>query len=261
MHPNNLTVCLYTSSKGHFGRSTYQRTVQSLLAQVPASSWGDLLSHIKVDPTPEGEAKAKEMAAFLREHGFHGRTTVGQWRHNDDSHQLGFLQDQMTLLGHVTTPYIYFSEDDWQVRPYEFDLEYWLHEAVSILDKDPSIVQVRIPRFTNEMDRINGLKAKHNIDGRAVMDLIESRWFRQNDWSNHPHVARTRDLRAALTFIAKTNLPRHSEHGMGRAMALLSWNETGLPFACFNPEMIRCGHIGVASPAEEDDLTKPLIAT
>ena len=64
-------------------------------------------------------------------------------------------------------------------------------------------------------------------------DITESR---SGDWSNNPYVARTRDIRAALTFVKNSNLPKHSEHGLGRAMAALGWCD--LPFAFFDPSII-----------------------
>lgn len=196
------------------------------------------------------------MGTWLEKRGFVVSQPRGDWRHGDASHQEEYLKDMFGLVGTVITPYLLHVEDDWIIAPYTHTLDYWLHEATSLLASCPEIVQVRIPRFTNEFDRIRGLHAKHGIDGRAAWGGSD-KWFGANDWSNHPYVARTRDLRAALTFVMSTNLPKHSEHGLGPAMKLLSG--APLPFACFNPDMIRVGHLGVAHPEEEDDLCKPLL--
>jgi hypothetical protein len=101
------------------------------------------------------------------------------------------------------------------------------------------------------------LKAKHGIDGKAEWSKGEE-FFYHNDWSNNPFVARARDFRAALQCVFKTNLPKHTEDGLGTAMKLLSDSE--LPFICFDPNRIRCCHIGT-KPEDEDDPTKPLFAT
>ncbi len=161
----------------------------------------------------------------------------------------------------MTQPYVALLEDDWIVRPYQFELAYYLQRATDLLARDPGVMQVRIPRWSNEKDRIRALPVKHGLDGR-VQDL-DAQTFAQTDYSNHPSIMRTRDLRAALTLVMRGQVPAHSEHGMGQALKMLSWTGgagSGLPFVCFEPHLIRCGHLGTL-PGEEDDLNQPLLAT
>ena len=259
MFRNPITVCLYTSTKGHFGKTDiYEQTVKSLFDQAPKEVWGALLANVKEGGTMADAIIGAGMAQWLEAKGFTVCNPKGEWRHGDHSHQEEYIKDMMSLISMVKTQYILHMEDDWIIKPYINCLEYWIHEATSILATHPEIVQVRIPRYSNELDRINGLFKKHGIDGRAQWEE-SNKWFFQNDWANHPSIIRTRDLRAALTFVMNTNLPKHSEHGVGAAMKLLSG--APLPFACFNPDMIRVGHLGVAHPVEADDLSKPLMAS
>lgn len=260
MYKIPITVCLYTSAKGHFDRKDiYQKTVNSLLSQIPANSFEKLVAHIKVKKDdPAEDEQAIKMVDWLEEKGFTVLVSYGDWKHGNESHQLEFLKDMMTVTKIVKTPYILFLEDDWEIKPFEKDLEYWIHSATELLEEYTSLVQVRIPRYTNEVERINKLKQKHGINTSAIELVGETDVFISGDWSNNPHISRTRDFRGALTLLMNSNLPRHSEHGLGTCMKIISWNVINLPFAFFNPEKIRAGHLGTPI-GQEDNLDKPLI--
>ena len=64
-----ISICLYTSTKGHFGRfDCFHKTVESLLSNFPKEFWGGLFAHIKIG---EGDTiKANEMLDWLKLHGF-----------------------------------------------------------------------------------------------------------------------------------------------------------------------------------------------
>lgn len=253
MRPNNLTLCLYTTARGHFDRhDVYRQTVDGLLAQIPAASWGAMIAHVKHD----GEEHAAGMVEWLKGRGFEVLETRGRFRHHDQSHQDQYLLDMGKVMGVVKTPYVLHAEDDWLFGAFDRPLEYWLHEAVSMLETDPDLMQVRIARFTDEAARINRLMAKHGIHASA--EPGDDKAFRHSDYSANPSVFRTRDFRAALTFVRVSNLPKHAEHGVGPAFKILS--ASPLPFACLNPNRVRVAHIGVRSVEEKDDLSKPLLA-
>lgn len=256
MTPNPITVCLFTSTKGHFGRcDIYRQTVSSLLAQVPREFWGGLRAHIKVSP---GEDHlAAEMAAWLGEQGFTVYITAGTWSHGNDTHQHGFLQDMGGLIPSVSTPHFVLLEDDWVVRCYHHSFEYYLYEATCMLRDDCELMQVRIPRFNDEADRIRGLWVKHRIPGQVDAGTMPKA-FRHNDYANHPSIMRVRDFRAALRFVELGGGPKHSEHGIAAGLKALS--SSPVPFACFNPEHIRVGHCGTVTAAEADNLDLPLLA-
>jgi hypothetical protein len=253
MTPLPLTLCLYTSTKGHFSRDTYRETVTDFLRQVPASYLDMLLVHIKSEPGHEG--KLGEMGEWLKDHGFIVFDTCQTWKHDDPSHNHGYCMDIKKMASKIHSPYYLGLEDDWVMSSESVVNQ--LAEAIKKLETDPNLMQVRFPRFTNEYERIINLRSKHGIDSRAEVGILGGVFH--NDWSNHPHVVRTRDINAAIRFVFATNLPKHSEHGLGVAMKMLS--DSDKPFFTPDSNQIRVGHIGVPTNAERDDLTKPLIAT
>lgn len=250
-----VTLCLMTTTKGHFGvTSRYLSTIESFRSALPLSYWGDRIAHIK--DSGESPGASIEMDYQLQTDRFQVIFSMGQWSHGAESHQIGYLRDVMTVINEVSTPFVFMLEDDWSLKVYEDDFLKYVNLAARYLDKDPYLVQVRIPRFTNERERIDRLKQKHNLDRKTWGHDDHS--FLHNDFSMNPAFYRTRDLRAALALVASTNLPKHVEHGLGEALKIISMRPA-TPFACFNPEKIRVGHTGTR-PGEEDDLTKPLLA-
>jgi len=157
-----LTVCLYTSAKGHFDRKDiYQKTVNSLFSQIPANSFERLIAHIKVKDYDEIEnEQGIKMVDWLEEKGFTVLVSYGDWKHGNQSHQSEYINDMKTVTKNLNSEYILFLEDDWEIKPFERDLEYWIYRATELLKNNASITQVRIPRYTNEFDRINRLKQK-----------------------------------------------------------------------------------------------------
>jgi len=257
MTPIPITFCLFTSTKGHFSRSTYVRTLDSFNQSLPLSEYAARVAHIKVSP---GEQNiAYEMKRNLELRGFKVLMTEGAWAHANESHQLGYLTDMLKVYGDdgIRTPYVMHVEDDFLIRCYSTTYIQQIQTAILLLEEQSDIMQVRVCRFSNELDRINGLRAKHGIDGRAAWGSRDH--FRHNDLSLHPSIFRARDIRAAVLLTLKTNLPKHVEMGMSHAFKLNS--QSPLPFACLNPYYIRVGHIGTATEAEEDNLNEPLIAT
>lgn len=247
-----ITFCLFTTTKGHFGKNGhFLRTVESFNRALPLSEYEDRIAHVKVSPGESAVGQA--MVDHLDEMGFQTTRTTGEWSHGTDSHSLGYIQDYIKVCTLVKTPYVLNAEDDWLLATDDFEKQ--IAQSLHYFD-DPDLMQVRIPRYTDELNRINGLKMKHNLDRSAV--AVDSNHFRHDDFSANPAFYRTRDVRAAAILTLKTNLPKHIEHGVGEALRLLS--NARHPFACLNPENARIGHIGVRTPAEEDDLSKPLLA-
>ena len=247
------TFCLYATTQGHWKiRDRYRATVESFQSQVLPHHGPCYLASIKESPGDD----CGVMAGWLLDRGFTVSAQQGSFTHGHESHQLEYLRDVERLNPLIKTEFLYHSEDDWIARPHDGQsLSLYIDMAIKLLRDRPEIMQVRIPRFSDEPTRINRLLAKHGINTRA--ERMDDYFWRSGDWSNNPYVSRTRDIRAALTFVKNSNLPKHSEHGLGRAMAALGWCE--LPFAFFDPSIIRCGHIGTPV-GEEDDLSKPLLA-
>ncbi len=245
-----ITLCLFTSTRGHFDIKTrYLETLASLSARIPHSEFAECIAHIKV--TPGEEAVAALMADNLSIRGFRVVKTEGHWSHGSESHQIGYLADSIKVYSQVKTPYVLSWEDDWTLKC-EGEFVDHLVRALDLFN-DCDLMQVRIPRYSNEYERIKRLPQTHRLDRGAEP---AANHFRHNDFSANPSLYRTRDIRAALLLTMRTNLPKHIEHGLAEALKLFSYAR--YPFACLLASQVRIGHIGV-KPGEEDDLTKDLL--
>lgn len=253
-----ITLCLFTSTKGHWGiKDRYKQTVEHFEKLLPLSNFGGLVAHIK--GSSGDSVAASEMGGWLQSKGFRVLFSMGEWDHQSNSHQTEYIKDMQKVYSDVQVqmkPYVMHLEDDWLVEPVNGTLEAYLAMSTLVLDTNPDINQVRFVRFGNELARINGLKEKHNIDGSATLEK-NMRIFTHNDWSNNPFIARSRDLRNALLFMKKNpnTVPQHSEHGLGALMKFFSYAKE--PFASFLSSEIKVCHIGT-KPGEEDILGKNL---
>src|ERR1700722_9060277 len=161
MQKNNITYALFTSTLGHFGRKDrYQITVDNILNQLSADVWARLIAHIKI--TPGEEDIFHEMETYLRHRGFEVIGTTGHWQHSNESHQIQYLKDMVKVTNLIKTDYMFFAEDDFLIKTDDREFAYWLNFAQKLLIENPDILQIRIPRFGNEFERINLLKKKHN---------------------------------------------------------------------------------------------------
>lgn len=250
-----ISLCLFTSTKGHFGiKIRYQETIQSLSANIPLSYFANKVAHIKVSPGEE--AIAVEMTQKLEGYGFKVYSTTAIWSHGQNSHQIEYLSDMLKIYSLPElqkTKYVFALEDDWLLKSDNFikDVDF----TISLFEQNPDLLQVRIPRYSNEFDRINGLYTKHGIQG--VAKKASDKHFWHNDFSMNPSLFRLRDLRNALVLLHRApNLPMHVEHGLGAALKFLSMANT--PFAALTTA--RIAHIGTPT-GQEDDINKELMAT
>lgn len=262
----NLNILLMTSTKGHFDRrDIYQRTLASIITHLGYSSVKTFI-HVKISP---GENQAwLDMAEFIQkfDENIEVFSTYGSWQHMNQSHQSQYIKDIRTMANVVNimgNEYTLFLEDDWllESQAEKSSVYNWVLESVELLWRKPDLVQVRIPRFTNEFERINRLQAKHGIPAHATKVVngtgLEDFYFTCNDWSNNPFICRTRDLYIAMMLMEKNPnaFPNHAEHGFGRAMRYLSLSEECL--AVIRPDLCRAFHIGTKE-GEEDKLDQPL---
>lgn len=250
---NNIALCLFTSTKGHFDIKTrYSETIRGLDKNILLGDFGERIAHIKVSPN--------EMNIFwqmkdeLESFGFKVYETVADWKHGEVSHQAQYLADMLKLFMTKevqSMQYALFFEDDMLIFPRERDLEYYLYKSQEILKSEQDIVSVRIPRAQNERERINKLTAKHGIPAFTADSREPDLWFKASDFSNNPHLCRSRDMRNALLLMAKNPnaFMVHSEMGLGPAIKYFSLSQT--PIAVFNPEKIVARHIGT-KPGEEE---------
>lgn len=249
-----------TSTKGHFDRNDiYEKTINDLDSHFSLSDFEQKFASIKIS---SGQMDHFQwMKQFLLNKDFDISAVNADWKHGEDSHQHEYIKDisRMVSLPELQkVPYTLFMEDDWLLRSQKSESKIWdwFLEAIFLLERNPNIVQVRFPRFNNEFDRINRLYAKHGIPARATRPANE-KYFTANDWSNNPFIARSRDLYTAMMLMAKnpTSFPKHAEHGFGRAMRYLSYENECL--AVMDPSNIRAYHIGT-KVGEEDKINETL---
>lgn len=254
----SLNLCVFDTSKGHFGRTDiYQRTINSLAAQAPLKLvFKNLIAHIKVGGEKE-EAVFQEQKKFYENLGFTVIRSDAEWKHFSDSHQRGYSADLVKVYGNreiQNADYTLHLESDWlftvKSRQQLIDV---FSAAINYLRKNPSAVSVRIPRFQNEIERIKGLKQKFGIDAGVYQDEISNKFYRTNDnLSLNPSIFRTRDLWAA-TRILKQNFDKLSQHvEMGFTHAFTHLADGEYPFAFFDPKIIIARHIGTESVDKDD---------
>lgn len=248
-----VNICLFSSTKGHWGVKTrYLQTINHLNNQLPLSSFNDLFAHIKV--TPGEEFFANKMQNNLEGFGFKVIKSLGDWSHGGN-HQEEYLKDITTvfLKPEVNrTQFSLFLEDDFALICRKGELVDYIGKATSILNNNPDVVSVRIARGANEKERILGLRVKHGIDSHVAPAPRgeECSYFLASDFSNNPHIIRTRDMRNAMILLQKANgFPKHSEHGTAAAIKLFSNSIT--PIAIFNPDNIVARHLGTKIGEEE----------
>ncbi len=254
---NNTTLCLFTSTKGHFDNSTYQETVDSWLSHYRVLGWGQLLAHIKVSSGHNSE----EMSKWLSNKGFLVIQTVADWKHHDNSHHNEYLNDMVKMSKLVNQPYLINLEDDMLLHVNdEQDLGNLIDYAQFDLEYNNSLLEMRFPRFNNEIARIRNLKAKHNIDAEVIenWDTDNKMAFLHSENANlHPCVRRSRDVFIALKLL-KDNWDRLSvlgvEQGFSRCFKMLSYEKASL--GCFYPEIAQILHIGVKTLEERDIVGK-----
>ncbi len=142
-----ICLCLYTSTKGHHKRGSQDcmLTVRDWDRQLPLTSFGGLLAHIRVSPGEE--TLGDEMATELRGRGFHVIMTTGAWSRGT-SHQAAYMDTfvRMSVEDMIyKQPYYLHLEDDSIVRS-KLSLEDLLLESCQLLADDYRAVSVRVRR-------------------------------------------------------------------------------------------------------------------
>ncbi len=249
---NNISLCLFTSTLGHFKKSTYQETVESLLSQVATEQWGQMLAHIQI--TPGDERIADEMTEWLESKGFEVYETIGEWRHHDQSHHKNYLLCQIKMSQLVKCNYVFFLEDDFKLFSVSYKISDLLLIARDFLKNRPEFLEVRFPRFNNEIERLINIKKKHGIDANVIeAESGDCEFFFHADNANfHPTIRRARDVYITLKFIEENIdiFSRNCEMGFSHVFKSLSREKSCL--ACFYPETAQCLHIGTRTPEERD---------
>lgn len=259
-----VNLCVFDTSKGHFGRTDiYRRTIEDLAAQINLAQFAALFVHIKVGP---GEEEVYvEQEKFYLALGFAVIRSDAAWSHHSVTHQNEYARDLIRVYGDPAvqkTPYCLHLESDWLFRSRsDWELQDAIEHSISYLAANHTVVSVRFARFYNEVDRLNGLRAKHGMDARTERERFPwSDFIRHNDnLSLNPNLFRTRDIYAA-TRLLKTHFAQLGQHvEMGFTHAFHHLADDGLPFAILSPSLFGVCHIGTPK-GQEDSLTQLILA-
>lgn len=254
MRPLSLALCVFDTTKQHFGRKDiYRDALTSLFSQIPPEAFATRLVHIKASPNEEEQFARQE--AFYLSLGFTVLRTDGEWRHHDEqgqnSHQRGYSADLIKVYGHpsvLACDYVWHFESDWKIDTKGEQLIDRLVEGISALRANPRLVGIRFPRFLNEEARLNNLKRKHNLDVRT-----ERRGhfiYHCDNLSLNPGLFRAYGMYLATRLLRQNpQYQQHVEHGFTHC---LSWMSDGdLPWAIYDPARVSALHIGTKE-GEED---------
>ncbi len=254
MTPIPITICLFTSTQGHFGLSRYLETLNHLAAQIPLSQFSSLVAHIKVSPS-QHEIR-DTMRSELQSRGFTVMETEAAWSHGQN-HGVEYVKDLIKVYTDqvvAKTGYVLHLEDDFVLVPQRGELLEYLSKAIQLLDEQPYVHSVRFARWANECARINDLPRKHGLNAHCVP--LNDTFDLSSDFSLNPHITRVRSMYHACLLMSRAT--PHPEHSLSAALKFL--NTSDAPFAHFNPELISARHIGTP-PGQEDPLDKPIYAT
>lgn len=238
-----ITLCLFTSTKGHWGsKDLYKTTLAHLDKQCPLSLFGGRLAHIKI--TPGEEAVAADMQAHLESRGFDVLTTTADWSRGT-AHQHGIIQDQRTLSQDPrfhANPFMLLLEDDSPFVSHELSLADLLAQSCRLLAENHEIVSARTLR-----------RGDLNTSLTLVPpDPNETRWFWSPHFNFQPAVLRTRDFYVACNLI-QSNWAQvsHLQSELLWRLVLSNFSRSELRHIVYQPDYAETFHIGVPDYAEQ----------
>lgn len=265
MVPLPLALCVFDSTRGHFGRhDIYKRTITDLTSKIPLECFKVKVVHVKISPGEE--SIFEEQRQFYTQHGFEVLRTEGSWKHFDEggqnSHQRGYSKDLITVYGHpsvLSCDYILHLESDWT---WSLNGGEQLIDLVSLglayLASTPTLIGVRFPRFTNEVARLNNLEKKHGLHvwtQQETRNPFSSFTLHNDRISLNPILGRSRDWYMATRLMKRDfeRLGNHVEHQYGEILRMLA--DGALPWAIYDPTRVSILHGGTKEG--EEDATPP----
>lgn len=242
-----ISLLFASTTKGHFGRQDiYEKALEDWKKQGFLDLFRFKRGHIK-----DGEEQSSMVMRVDMEHLFgfdEVLITEGSFKHFDPSHPIGQLQDLGKLLENINTPYIFFLEDDFLVRPLKSSFEDHIESALTLLNTNPNVSQVRIPRESDSMERY---KTIHNV---------HNGWQTQNDiFSFNPYIARTTDIMRIYNSIVAQKDLIFDLISRGQLNAELVFTQLArqmcgdYSFYSFDKNSLLCYHIGTKI-GEEDKI-------
>ncbi len=184
--PLPISLCFWTSTKGHFGhRDVWRATLAHLDRQIPLRTFGALIAHVKV--TPGEETLGAEMCKDLCKLGFETIATVADWSRGQ-SHQMAYMQDVVKLSKEsavYTQPYMLWLEDDQTITPHACSAEDLLLRSCRMLALDNELTSVRLLRASD-------LSTSPMVTEDSTTH--DSRWFHSPHFNFQPALLRSRDF-------------------------------------------------------------------
>lgn len=233
-----VTVALFATTKGHFGKTTlYQDTVNQLNGLIPLDSFAERVVHIKRENGENHDKLYNEMLTFFTGLNFKVLSTYGSWKHYDGSHYDEHAKDIYTLMSSKevqSSKYVLWIEDDVIIKC--DSLPKALSFATSFLEENPSIMNFAIRDVADS----GALPNEKNIDDfiRVFGDGL--------NFSFRCSIFRARDVYALASFYKnsfKFGQSPHIEAFAAQVLAFLSCNNQSLAF--FNRDFCFHEHIGV----------------
>jgi len=243
------TLLFFTTTRGHFERKDiYKTTLQDLNNQ--SLFFEDAIVHSKVSSN-ELDFYNNEQRPDLQSFRLFKKClfTVDNWSHFQPSHALGQLKDIIKSIKQVRTEFIFHLEDDWLLYSDKNTISYFFNQAIELLKSGKDVMQVRIPRHKDEQNHYKTIEKLGDV------------YNRQGEiWSFNPNICRTRDVQIICNLIEKNWQSIEQSINAGQINAELLFTQIARnlslenkPFYSFNPEFIRCLHIGTKE-GEEDKI-------
>ncbi len=251
----NLTLVLYTSTRGHWGfKNSYQFTINNLLKNFGA----DFFRIKKFCNVKRGNEKDEyktfyEMHSFLIKNDFSVLETCGDWSHNNSSHAVGYYKDMLSVFNEIPhTEFTLVCEDDWLIHSKEW-FNLCVESAIKFLKNNKNALCVRVNSEPNR--KKEGASEVH----RGIYRQEESYTPYGSTFTFQPTIVRTRDWWHSLRIINQ-NLhlleTTHCELLSGHVFKQFSTDVS--PFYFFDPDLIWCEHIGEKEKLEKlNGITNP----
>ena len=243
---DNLTVCIYSVSNGHWqDKFCYRRTIEDLESH--KINFADKIAHIKIRPGEKSFAEIME--SDFKKYGYRVLKTVEEWKRWDGSHHTGQLRDIFTVFDEIKTDWILHLEDDFKLLPLYNNLEFWLNQSIELLKSNKEVIQVRVPR---QIDEFPHFKTMEKVDGN---------WKKQGElFSLNPHIINRHDLYKILVNVMAHQDQILQMFSRGKLNVELLFADFarqikgGKPMWSHSSENIRALHIGNNGP--DDTLEK-----
>lgn len=242
-----ISVCFFTSTRGHFSRKTdWKLTLDHLDKQIPLSSFGGLLASLKITPGEEEIAAAMEKELTGR--GFKVLTATADWTRGT-SHQIAYMSDVCRLARDPivhSQPYIWWMEDDGVCLSHIYTLDRLLAASISLLADDANLVSVRLMRRCD------------NRGPTVESTARDPRFFYSHDVNLQPLLLRARDFQLlALGLERNWEAVKTVQCERLIRMILDSFTTSQFRHIVWEPDFAEVFHTGIPQ-SEHEQLCKAL---